>query len=109
MARISLIRALLTKGHKSARAVDETCPRLVPVALLSGGSGEALTRPSADIALPPSYPLRQRVQDHISEAATIRENPQVWWWGEQLVVAWLDGVFDLQACEFLERFSSGQF
>ena len=58
------------------------------------------------MALPPSYPLRRRVQDHISEAATIRENPQVCWWGEQLVVAWLDGVFDLQACELLERFSS---
>src|ERR1700689_4286693 len=27
--------------------------------------------------------LRQRVQDQISEAATIRENPQLSWWGEQ--------------------------
>jgi hypothetical protein len=57
------------------------------VALLSGRCGEALTTPSAGIALPPSYQLRQRVQDQISEAATIRENPQVWWWGEQLVLA----------------------
>jgi hypothetical protein len=54
----------------------------LPISLLSGGSGEALTRPNANIALPPRYLLRQRVQDQISRAATIRENPQIRWWGD---------------------------
>jgi hypothetical protein len=87
-----------------------TGPALRPYApVLFRGSGEAPARPGANIAFAPPYPRQHREQDQISEAAAIRKNPRVWWPGEPLALAQLDGGFDSAASKLLEDFSLGQF
>jgi hypothetical protein len=92
MATILLDQSLLTTGHKSAYRFDKLCRA-------SRFAFSRHIRRSRRTALQAAHnarlcPMRHREQDHATEAATIRGNPEVWRSVGLLTLASRDGVFD---------------